>query len=236
MAASSWFWRIVKPLLYAALVVCVVLALYFLAVLVLGYWRVSNPVLAQPLGAPKSVLLFVRSNGVHTDLVLPVEHGGRDWRKLVPPKHFKRPDPHHTYVAFGWGDRGFYLDVPTWSDLTVGAGLRAMTGQGPAAMHITYMPTPTVSEHVRAFRVTATEYEAIAAHVQSSLALSGDGSVKQIHSPWQEEHDGLFEAHSAYSPFQTCNEWTRQGLAKAGLPTARWAVFPFAVMHHLESP
>jgi uncharacterized protein (TIGR02117 family) len=201
-------------------------------VLALGFWQIENASVAQPTATPRDVQLFIRSNGVHTDLVLPVRSGAHDWRALVPPQHFKRPDSAHTYVSFGWGDRGFYLEVPTWAELTVSAGLKAMSGQGPAAMHITFMPTPTASQSVTPFRVTARQYDAIAQHVRETLTLA-DGRVQPVSSPWQEEHDALFEAHSAYSPFKTCNEWTRQGLAKAGLPTARWAVFPFAVTRHL---
>jgi uncharacterized protein (TIGR02117 family) len=229
---KSW-WRWAKWPLSALGAFVAAVFFYFVAVFVLGNCVVQNPQPPHATAAPKDVLLFIRSNGVHTDLVLPATLDAHDWRALVPAKHFKKPDSSHTYVAFGWGDRGFYLDVPTWNDLTLGAGLRAMSGQGPAAMHITFMPTPVASESVTPFRVSRAEYAAIAAHVKETLVRGADGRVQQIASPWQEDYDALFAAHSAYSPFKTCNEWTRLGLARAGLPTARWAVFPFAVTKHL---
>lgn len=42
------------------------------------------------------------------------------------------------YIAFGWGDKGFYLDTPTWADLKFSTAFKAAFWMGQSAMHTTY--------------------------------------------------------------------------------------------------
>ena len=42
------------------------------------------------------------------------------------------------YISIGWGDKGFYLDTPTWAELKLSTALIAGFGLGNAALHITY--------------------------------------------------------------------------------------------------
>ena len=41
-------------------------------------------------------------------------------------------------ISIGWGDKGFYLDTPTWAELKLSTALIAGFGLGNAALHITY--------------------------------------------------------------------------------------------------
>src|SRR3546814_5762847 len=53
-----------------------------------------------------------------SDLVLPRRAAGVDWTRLVKPAHFG--DPRYAgfdHLAFGWGERHFYLETPTWADV-----------------------------------------------------------------------------------------------------------------------
>lgn len=207
-------------------------ALYFAAVGALGYWPRGPAAPATATG--REITVFIRSNGVHTDLVVPIAVAGVDWRRDFAPHYFRQTDPTHAYVAFGWGDKRFYLEVPTWSDLTVRAALSSVLGGGPAVLHVTYLPQPSVGRYVQSTRLAREEYLRLAEYLRRSVIRNADGSPSQVVSPWQEAHDALFDAPGSYSPLMTCNEWTRRGLAEAGLRTAVWAVFPFAVFHHLE--
>lgn len=40
---------------------------------------------SAPAGGSERITAFVVSNGVHTDLVLPLQAGGIDWRRDFPP-------------------------------------------------------------------------------------------------------------------------------------------------------
>ncbi len=68
--------------------------------------------------------IFIRSNGVHLELLLPAKTKEMDWLKEL------RIDPlladQVKYISFGWGDRNFYIHTPEWSDLTLSTTLTAL--------------------------------------------------------------------------------------------------------------
>lgn len=47
------------------------------------------------------------TNGVHTDLVVPVKHELMDWSQKVLFSQTKGKNTDFNYIAFGWGDKGF---------------------------------------------------------------------------------------------------------------------------------
>ena len=61
--------------------------------------------------------VYLVSNGIHTDLILPAHAQGLDWRPLFPDHDFKRPDPAARWLAFGMGEREVYLETPRWRDI-----------------------------------------------------------------------------------------------------------------------
>ena len=53
------------------------------------------------------ILVFACDNGVHTDLVMPVDAGGVDWRTLFRQQHFIAPVGALDHIGLGWGSRNF---------------------------------------------------------------------------------------------------------------------------------
>ncbi len=58
----------------------------------------------------KSIYLY--TNGVHLDIVIPK----KDIDTLLL-SHLKSESTDN-YLSFGWGDENFYINTPTWDDLT----------------------------------------------------------------------------------------------------------------------
>ena len=65
----------------------------------------------------KGISIYLISNKVHTDFVLPVNTQQKDWQKVFPDTTFGIVDSSFKYISFGWGDKDFYLNTPTWADL-----------------------------------------------------------------------------------------------------------------------
>jgi hypothetical protein len=63
--------------------------------------------------------VYLRSNGIHVDLVMPANAQGLDWRKLLPPRDVRQAPAEVRWYGFGAGERRVYLETPTWSDLTL---------------------------------------------------------------------------------------------------------------------
>ena len=47
------------------------------------------------------------------------------------------------YVAFGWGDRAFYLETPQWRDMKVATAFKAVAGLGDTVIHATFFAAAT---------------------------------------------------------------------------------------------
>ncbi|MCE1175881.1 MAG: TIGR02117 family protein [Burkholderiales bacterium] len=182
--------------------------------------------------------IYVRTNGVHTDLILPAQSSERDWYQIIPPADLHRTEDNTVgqteYISFGWGDKGFYLDTPTWADLKFSTAFIAATGLGSTAMHIEAVTTPQVSESVRKIRISPAQLQKLIAHIDQSFEYDAQGKIIKINTTANyNDHDAFYEAIGHYSIFTTCNQWTRDGLSEAGIRTSAFAPLDDGVMRPL---
>jgi uncharacterized protein (TIGR02117 family) len=187
--------------------------------------------------AQGGVPVFLRTNGVHADLVLPAR-APHDFGHEFPVDaliDFTResPRPPFDWIAFGWGDRGFYLETPHWADLQAGIAWRALTAQGPSAMHVEYLRRPEDYD-ARLLWLSAHEFARLVAYVRSGFRRDARGAPIRIERAGYFATDAFYEGVGSYSPVLTSNEWVRRGLAQAGVRTARWAPFDRALLWHAE--
>jgi uncharacterized protein (TIGR02117 family) len=192
----------------------------------------------QPMPAHRGgVPVFLRTNGVHADLVLPAR-SPHDFTREFPRSvviDLRREPAAESFewIAFGWGDRGFYLNTPTWADLDAGTAWRALTARGPSAMHVEYVRRPEAYD-ARSLWLRADEYARLVAYVRAGFRRDAAGAPIRIEHPGYIATDAFYEGVGSYSPVLTSNEWVRRGLAKAGVRTARWAPFDSALLWHAE--
>jgi uncharacterized protein (TIGR02117 family) len=180
--------------------------------------------------AADGVEIFVASNGIHTDLILPALSDAMDWSLEFGPSDFPDGKPIDGYLAFGWGDRGFYLETPNWSDLKLSTALSALFGSGGTVLHVFHIGRPALGEAVKSFRVSPAQLATLTRHVIASFRRDEAGRLIAIPGAHYARNDAFFEATGRYGPFTTCNEWVARGLRQSGLPAARWSPFPLGVM------
>ena len=155
----------------------------------------------------------------------------RDWRTTFRPEHFAVSLDSARYLAIGWGDRDFYLQTPTWADLTVPTALRALSGRNPSLVHVTYLRSVRGMTNGARMPLTEEAYRALAAYVERSLVLA-DGRAVAVPGSYSRA-DAFFEAHGSYSPVSTCNAWVGEALQSAGVRVSRWTPFDLQTMWHL---
>lgn len=184
--------------------------------------------------AEKGVEIFVKSNGVHTDIVLPVKNETIDWKTKIKEDDFK--PSHINYIAFGWGDKGFYLNTPTWADLKFSTAFNALFWLSSSAMHVTcYQERPVLNEKTKRISITSDQYRQLIEHIDASFQKDKDGKYILIPGHhYKSVNDNFYEGIGTYSLFTTCNSWTNSGLKKTGIKNAFWAPFEKSVMWHLE--
>ncbi|MBD1423305.1 TIGR02117 family protein [Sphingobacterium chuzhouense] len=182
---------------------------------------------------PKDIAIYVMSNGVHTDIVLPVKNEIIDWSAVFPFENTRARNPNQHYIGIGWGDKGFYLNTPEWKDLKLSTALVAVLGMGETALHITYYYR--VLENDRCYKVMIDEnqYNIIKNYILESLDQDLSGNPVYIETAAQYgQHDAFYEAKGAYHLFFSCNTWTNKMLKKANLPAGIWTVFDKGILRH----
>jgi len=110
------------------LVLITVIVSYFILVIVLSFISTST----KDLNCDKSENIYITSNGIHLDIVIPYKSLSEKLRENLQIKDSLK------YISFGWGDKEFYLNTPTWGDLTFGTAFKALFLKSESAMHVTY--------------------------------------------------------------------------------------------------
>lgn len=102
--------RAVRILLRLVAALAAVPALYLAAALILGF----IPANVGWHEAKEGVRIFVRTNGLHTWVVVPMVEPEMDWRPILPGADLNDPRwGSGNYVAIGYGNRTVYLETPT---------------------------------------------------------------------------------------------------------------------------
>ena len=224
--------RILRYLTLTALLISGALTSYFLAAVVLTLMPVNGGFTEPDAG----VDVFLISNGTHVDLALPVENAVFDWREFVPLDHFHtEKQANFRYISFGWGEKAFYFETPTWGDLTVSTALKATLVPSESAMHVTYLENePRVRASCKKVRIDAASYEALCGFVREGFDKDEQGAARLIELDGYGKNDRFYEGAGDYHALSTCNDWTNRGLKTAGVRTAMWAPFERSVLYHLD--
>lgn len=204
--------------------------LYFLMAFLLGLL----PVNARFESAEAGVPLYVLSNGIHTDFVVPTSNEAIDWRTFIDPEAFPARVHEAPYIGFGWGDKGFYLDTPTWAELKASTALRAVFLPSPTAMHVTYYTrAPQTGENCRRVTISEAQYQQLIQYIRSSFETNSN-NVRLIPDSGYTSRDNFYEALGNYHLFYTCNSWVNQGLKRIEVRTAVWSPFDKGILYQLK--
>lgn len=214
-----------------ALAVGGLVLLYGLAILLAGLWPVNRS-FAQ---SPRGVEIVVMDNGVHTDLALPVKTSVINWNEYLPLKDYRGANAGFTHVAFGWGNRKFYMETPEWTDLELDVALSAAFGFGKSAMHVYYLPAaPQANAKNVVLQLSETQYQKLVTYIQDSFQQDQNGKFLLIQNKGYTSTDNFYEAHGRFSLVRTCNSWTNSALKAAGVETVFWAPLPHLMMRKLR--
>lgn len=202
---------------------------YLLAALVLGL----VPVNAGFRSAADGIPVFVRTNGIHAELVLRTDADGVDWSGDHPATDMKALASPLPWIAFGWGDRAFFANTPSWADLEARTALVALSGSGEGAMHVEYIRSPAVYRG-REVRLSPAQYARLVEYIRASFARDAkDARPRRLQDPGYFDTDAFYAAVPSYAFWFTCNDWVRRGLAAAGVRTPLWAPFDTAIFFQL---
>jgi uncharacterized protein (TIGR02117 family) len=204
---------------------------YLVAALILGLVP-ANVGWQEP---ERGVDIFVRTNGVHTWIVVPKINAIMDWRPYAPAEHLEDPRYGNAdHVAFGYGNREFYLNTPTWGDLSPRTAALALFGSGPTLLHVEHDHQPRPDQDTRPLTITPDQYRRLAAYIRARFQLDGNGETMPLIGRGYNRWDVFYEAQGGYSFVMTCNEWTGRALRHAGIRTGLWTPLSQNIMWRLD--
>lgn len=180
------------------------------------------------------IQFYVVSNGVHTDICLPVESSFHDWSHFIPVKDYKGLRSKPKFISIGWGDKGFYLDTPTWADLKFSTAFKAALLPSETAMHITYWDSePKIGEKIKLCSMNEEEYMQLISFVFATFQTENGFNIQLIEGKGYTDFDNFYEANHSYHLLKTCNTWTNQALEIAGVKTSSLALFEDGILRWL---
>ncbi len=176
--------------------------------------------------AETGVEIMVETNDVHTALVLPLVNGAKDWRSEFPSSDVRAAHYPYTHISISWGEREVFLNTPTWSDLSPMTALRIVGVGGDGLLHVAHYVRPSPSAGLRPLRVTEAQYRILVAEIERSI---GRDPARRSY-PGYHSQDVFYDAPGKYSVTNTCNQWTSNTLAAAGIKTGWWTPLAGGVM------
>ncbi|WP_262503859.1 TIGR02117 family protein [Sphingosinithalassobacter sp. CS137] len=214
--------RIMRGVAWLVLAAAALVAAYGVAALA-GTLIPANPGWDEP---ERGIRIYIEDNGVHTGIVLPKRAAGVTWDDLVQPGDIA--DPRYAaaeWLAFGWGDRNFYVNTPSWADLDPLIAIGALVGTDDTVLLVEHIGEPRRSEGVRSILLRPEEYRRLAAFIRATFDRDGPAVIRG-YGP----HDAFYPANGSYSGVVTCNEWVGRALRTAGVRMGAWTPLAASVM------
>ena len=222
--------RIARGLLRCCQLFLFLLAIYLFVALA-GLIPVNNDF--EP--TTDGVEIMVTSTAIHADLVLPIRNETVDWSRRLRPSNFAGDVSGATHVAFGWGNKEFYVDTPTWADLKAGTVFRALFWPSATCMHVEMIDDHAIPAEARKTRISHEQYRRLVEHVLGSFRRDEDGGFLLIEGGAYGANDAFLHAHGSYHAFDTCNCWVGRGLKAAGVRTGWFTPLPKTVSLYMPA-
>jgi uncharacterized protein (TIGR02117 family) len=178
--------------------------------------------------------VYIRTDGIHTDFLMPVHSDIHNWSSVVPWNDLAGRDTSYQFVAFGWGDQGFFLNTPEWSDLKFMTAFDALFYRGKTALHVVFQSEPIPGKLCKKLIISDKQYMQLVNYIENSFDLNSNGSIICIKNRGYWEYDAFYEAKGKYSLFSTCNSWINGGLKETGLPACLWTPLSYAIFDKYE--
>lgn len=222
--------KIIKFILKFFLTIIGLLLIYIISAIIFSV----IPVNKNQLEHNKEYIIYIKSNGVHTDLVLPIKTDVKDWSEKIKFENIQSKDSTHHYLAFGWGDKGFYLDTPEWSDLKFSTAFKAAFNLGTSAMHTTFYKHIQENKNCVKIEISKEQYQKLITFIEASFQYDSNGNPIFIEATTYGKNDSFYEANRTYNLFYTCNTWANQALKRADMKAAFWTPADKGIFYHYQ--
>jgi uncharacterized protein (TIGR02117 family) len=214
----------VRRLIHLATALILLPLLYFAAAGLGALWPGSH----ANLPSGNDVAIGLLRGPIHYDLLLPLTDELRVQFGFANDAGVPVSNPSAEWLLVGWGARGFYTTVGSYSDLNTTAIWDGVTGDD-AVMHL------DVAGHFRDLPgliylpLSQAQFAALVARINGSFLHDQTGAVIALPIPGLGANDAFFAAKGHFNLLHTCNVWIGETLRAAGVPFGAWTPTPQSV-------
>lgn len=210
--------KFVKRILKLILGILTVPVVYLLVSLLLTSITVNKK--AGNLNLNRTV--YLNTNGVHLDIIIPVSEINDKLKNGLEMKDEK-------YLSFGWGDENFYLNTPTWNDLTFKNAFSALFLNSSTLIHLTKYSRKDSEWTV--VKLDEIQFDKLNNYILNAFELDNNGHKILLENKGYSVNDDFYKAIGSYSCFKTCNSWVNSALKTSELKSCYWTPFDFGVIN-----
>ena len=211
--------KMVKKIVKWIIAIILIPVVYFLVALILIFIPIND----QEENSAGNKSIYLHSNGVHLNIIIAKNQLPSN---LLDGLQFSEND---NYFAFGWGDRNFYLNTPTWGDLTFNNAYRALFLKSAALIHLTRYSTAQV-DWVE-IKVNQDQLNKINQYIDQTFYLDSLNKKILLINKGYSYNDDFYEAMGSFSCFKTCNTWVNSGLKASDIKACLWTPFDFGLLY-----
>jgi hypothetical protein len=132
--------------------------------------------------------IYISDNGFHIDIII--------------------PDENNDYTAYGWGSKVFFMEIPTWDDLTYDVAFQALFTKPASCMRVTKYDQ--YQSNWQIIRLSEEQLFYIKKRINEQFKYDSAGNKILI-------KDNYYEAKGSYWALNTCNTWANNIIKSAGL-------------------
>lgn len=223
MPQAQFIWMtVVLKVLMVFQVALILTSIYFFLSIILSFSPVTTPL---PDCVPEKEI-YISTNGIHADIIIPAHELDSDFLLQIQPL------PATQFIAFGYGDKNFYIKTPEWKDLTFSVAFRALFLKSETSMHVTYYQWK--ARNWKSVKLCHQQLRTLIVYIESTFRYDQQGQLLKMEFEGYNKYDRFFEAEGNFSLFTTCNTWVNAGFKESEIRTAVWTPFDLGVLYHIN--
>ncbi|WP_109435200.1 MULTISPECIES: DUF2459 domain-containing protein [Aquimarina] len=192
--------------------------LYIIISLILTY----IPVNKQENKNKMTHTVYLNSNGIHLEIII----AKNDLNKTILKDQVYNSQTR--YFSFGWGDKNFYVETPTWADFTFMNGFQALFLNSQALLHVTRYSS--VQKNWVAIKINQAQLKQINLYISDTFRLDFQNKKVLLPGLGYTKNDDFYEALGNYTCLNTCNSWINTGLKQSNMKACLWTPYDFGLM------
>jgi len=170
----------------------------------------------------KKSKIYLSTNGVHLEMII---HKNDLDPSILTGQVFNNEAQ---FFSFGWGDKNFYVETPTWEDLTFMNGFCALFINTSALIHVTRY-TEIRKDWIE-IKLSKTQLYKLNHYINNTFRLGANNKKILLHGLGYHRNDDFYEANGNYNCFRTCNTWINKAFKESDIKACLWTPYDFGLL------